>query len=85
MSEGKAALLVGAIAGVLLAVAVALPSSGVQPYGDVAIEKQLAREDSAVCTKLGFATADKGSVRCADELTNLRQRSERVLIANGWF
>ena len=85
MSEKQSALLVTAIAVVLLVGAVALPSSGIRPYGDAAILKQVAREDNALCAKFGFADANPRSAECIAELGGLRRRHERLLVAYDLF
>ena len=85
MSEKQSVLLVTAIAVVLLAGAVALPSSGIRPYSNAAILKQVVREDNALCAKFGFAEANPRSAECMTELGDLRQRHERLLAAYDLF
>ncbi len=85
MSEKKAALLVAAIAGALLAVATIILFGGMRPYDEDAILQQIAREDSALCTKLAFTAATQGSDQCVAELADLRQRHDRLRITYGWL
>ncbi len=80
LSEKQAAFLVAGMAAALLAGAVILPSSGIQPFGEDAVQKQIAQEDSAVCARFGLAKADDPrSAECMAELADLRQRHERLV------
>lgn len=86
MSEKQAALLVAAMAAALLAVAIVMPFSGIQPYGEDVIQTHIAQQDNALCAKLGFTDAnDPRAAECMAELANLRQRHERLLVAYGLF
>ena len=85
VSEKQSVLLVAAMTVVLLAGAVTLPSSGIRPYSNAAILKQVALEDTAFCAKFGFTDANPRSAECMTELGDLRQRHERLLIAHDLF
>ena len=85
MSEKQSVLLVAATAVVLFVGAVALPSSGIRPYSNATILKQVAQEDSALCAKFGFTDANPRSAECMTELGDLRQRHERLLVVYDLF
>jgi len=85
MSERKAAVLVAAVAGLLLAGSAVLSSSGIRPYGEEAVLKQIADEDSSLCTKFGLDAASQRHAECMADLANLRQRHVQLLTKYEWI
>lgn len=86
MTDNKAAVVVLALAGaVLLAGSAAVSSGYLRPYGEGAILKEIADEDSALCLKFGFSAASQGFLQCMADLADLRQRHVRLLAAYQWI
>jgi hypothetical protein len=85
MAEKAAALLVVAMAGVLLAAAAIVTASGIRPYGEPAISDQMEREDSALCSKFGFAAATQKFTDCMLDLSDLRRRHIDLLASQSWL
>ena len=85
MSERKAAVLVAALAGLLLAGSAALSSSGIRPYGEDRVLERIAAEDSALCAKFGIPTASQGFEQCMSDLADLRQRHVELLREYEWI
>ena len=73
------------IAAVVLALAVAIPASGIRPYGEQAILEQIDHEDTALCDKLGLAIATPQFADCVKALADLRQRHVNLLISYSWL
>jgi hypothetical protein len=86
LSEKQAAFLAAAMGSALLAGAVVLPTSGLQPYGGDEIHNQIVQEDNTLCAKLGSTNADDPrSAKCMTALAELRRRHERLLAAYSQF
>jgi hypothetical protein len=58
---------------ILVALVVAIPLSGVRPYGEQAILEQIDQEDSTLCDKFGFAARSQKFADCMLDLADLRQ------------
>ena len=70
---------------ILVALAVAIPLSGVRPYGEQAILAQIDREDSTLCDKFGFAARGPKFADCMLDLADLRQSHLDLLRAYSWL
>jgi len=73
------------ILAILVALAVAIPLSGVRPYGEQAILAQIDREDSTLCDKFGFAARVQKFADCMLDLADLRQSHLDLLRAYSWL
>jgi hypothetical protein len=67
------------------ALAIAIPASGVRPYGEQAILEQIDREDSALCGKLGVAVGTSQFADCMIALADLRQHHVDLLSSYSWL
>lgn len=85
MSDGRAAVLVAAIAVLLLGGSALLSTTNIRPYDEDAILKQIADEDSTLCSKFGLQAASQEFGQCVADLADLRQRHEQLLIAHSWI
>ncbi len=85
MAEKAAALLVVTLSGVVLATAATVTVSGMRPYGERAISEEIEREDSALCSKLGFAAVTQKFTDCLLDLSDLRQRHIDLLASHSWL
>ena len=70
---------------ILIALVVAIPLSGVRPYGEQAILEQIDHEDSALCDKFGFAARTPKFADCMLDLAGLRQSHLDLLRSYSWL
>ena len=64
---------------------VAIPLSGVRPYGEQAILEQIDHEDSALCDKFGFAARTPKFADCMLDLAGLRRSHLDLLRSYSWL
>ncbi len=69
----------------LIALIVAIPLSGVRPYGEQSIPEQIDHEDSALCDKFGFAAMTPKFADCMLDLAGLRQSHLDLLRSYSWL
>jgi hypothetical protein len=81
MQEQAAAKLVLVMAGVVVIAAGLISATDVRPYGERDLRAQIAREDQALCTKLGATMADD----CLRDLADLRERHVDLLRSHSWL
>ena len=70
---------------ILIALVVAIPLSGVRPYGEQAILEQIDHEDSTLCDKFGFAARTPRFADCMLDLADLRQNHLDLLRSYSWL
>ena len=70
---------------ILVVLAVAIPLSGVRPYGEQAILEQIDHEDGTLCQKFGFAVSTPESADCMLDLADLRQRHVDLVQSYSWL
>jgi hypothetical protein len=68
-------LVAAAIAGAMLPWIV-----GYSSYGQKAMEQQIDRDDSSLCTKLGLASETQRGIECKTALADLRRQHELLLL-----
>jgi hypothetical protein len=73
------------ILAILVALVVAIPLSGVRPYGEQAILEQIDQEDSTLCDKFGFAARSPKFADCMLDLADLRQSHLDLLRSYSWL
>jgi hypothetical protein len=69
----------------VLALGVAICASGMRPYGEQAILRQIDQEDGALCQRFGFLVTAPQFTDCILALADLRQRHVELLVANSWL
>jgi hypothetical protein len=69
----------------VLAIGVAIRASGMRPYGEQAILRQIDQEDGALCQKFGFLVTAPQFADCMLALADLRQRHVELLVAYSWL
>jgi hypothetical protein len=74
-----------AILAILVALVVAIPLSGVRPYGEQAILEQIDHEDSVLCDKFGFAASTPKFADCMLDLAGIRQSHLDLLRSFSWL
>ena len=70
---------------ILVVLAVAIPFSGVRPYGEQAILEQIDHDDSALCDKFGFAAGTPKFADCMLDLASIRQSHLDLLRSYSWL
>lgn len=68
----------------IVVVALLPPLLGLPPYGKQAMLRQIDDQDSAECTKLGFAAASEQFSGCKVDLAALRRSHTELLDAYAW-
>ena len=68
-----------------VSLAIAIPASGVRPYGEQAILEQIDHEDGALCGRFGIAIRTPQFADCMIALADLRQRHVELLTSNPWL
>jgi hypothetical protein len=68
-----------------VSLAIAIPASGVRPYGEQAILEQIDHEDGALCGRFGLAIRTPQFADCMIALADLRQRHVELLTSNPWL
>jgi hypothetical protein len=66
-----------AVAAVVL-VGVVISASGMRPFGEAEMRKQIEREDSQLCQKFGLQTETQKFLDCMSDLSDLRDRHVKL-------
>lgn len=69
----------------IMTLAVAIPASGIRPYGEQAILQRIDQEYSALCRKFGLVVTTPQYVDCMLALVDLRHRHVDLLVAYSWL
>jgi hypothetical protein len=67
-----------------LIIALAVQALGEPPYGANGMADRIAREDSDLCTRFGFAPDRIKFEECMRDLADLRARHEGLVVAYSW-
>ncbi|HEY2619014.1 MAG TPA: hypothetical protein VGI78_16860 [Acetobacteraceae bacterium] len=65
--------------------AIAIPATGIRPYGERAILEQIDREDGALCGRLGRAVGTSQFADCMIALADLRSHHVDLLNSYSWM
>lgn len=60
--------------GAVLLVCVVISATGMRPFGEAVMQKQIEREDSQLCQKFGMQAETQKFLDCMSDLGDLRDR-----------
>lgn len=75
----RPAVIVPIAIGAVALVSIVIAATGMRPFGEAEMQKQIEQEDSQLCQKFGIQAATDKFVGCMSDLADLRDRHLKMV------